>query len=145
MKILIIEDDPAMRGALFQMINNIGKHDISLISDGHNAVSLLADPAHNFDLVFIDLRMPRLTGDKVIEIIQDISQVHFVALTAHLSDFPKLPKHIRVIEKPFDYETIEEAIREREQTLQSQSKALPNHPPSMLKSPSSANRQPPAP
>jgi len=115
--ILIVEDDRFMRGMLFQMLNNIGKHEISLLTNGHNAVSLLADPRHGFDLVFIDLHMPRLSGDKVIHIIQDITQVNFVVLTGHPNDFPKLSRQITVLKKPVDFSTIEKVVTDIEKKL----------------------------
>ncbi len=123
MNILIVDDDRFMRGMLFQMVNNIAKHEVSFVTNGHSAVSLLVDPVHGFDLVFIDLRMPRLNGDKVIEIIQDMmTNVHFVVLTGRPSDFPNLPKHIQIVQKPFDYSVIEQIIRGKESSLKGRCK-----------------------
>ena len=117
MNILVVEDDRFMRGMLFQMMNHIGKHDVSFVTNGHNAVSLLGDPSHGFDLVFIDLHMPRLTGDKVIQIVQDIVHTNFVVVTGHPQAFQNPPKHVQFIRKPFDYNVIEGIIAETEKKL----------------------------
>ena len=122
MNILIVEDDRFTRGMLFQMVSNIGEHDVSVVTNGRSAVSLLADPAHGFDLVFIDMYMPHLNGDKVIEIIQDVAKVHFVVLTGHPLDFPKLPGHIQIVRKPANYKLIQHVIQERENNFKSQRK-----------------------
>lgn len=114
MNILIIDDDPYMRGMLFQIIKSIGKHEVSLLTNGYNAASLLADPQHGFDLVFIDSRMPRLSGGKVIEIIQDFIKVNFVVLTGHPEDITIKAKNIKVFKKPIDYTLIEKLILEAE-------------------------------
>ncbi len=114
MNILIVDDDPHTRGMLFQLLHGMG-HEVSVLANGHNAVSLLADPQHGVDLVFLDLEMPRLTGDKVIEVIKDIVQVHFVIVTGNST--PKLPNHIQIIEKPFDLSAIEQVVYEREKDL----------------------------
>jgi YesN/AraC family two-component response regulator len=119
MNILIVEDDRFMRGMLFQMIGTMGKHEVSCITNGHNAACLLADPAHGYDLVLIDLRMPRLTGDKVIELIKDIAQVHFIVLSGHPEEFPHLPKHIKVVKKPVDYTTVEKLLHDVEKKSRS--------------------------
>ena len=117
MNILVVEDDRFLRGMLFQMINNIGHHEVSFLTNGHNALSLLADPQHGFHLVFIDLRMPRLNGDRVIDIIKDIAEVNFVMLTGHPQDYSRPPKHIKIIKKPFDYKVIENIIHQTEKSL----------------------------
>lgn len=119
MNILIVDDDRFIRSMLSQMLNNIGKHEVSIVTNGHNAVSLLADPSHGFDIVFLDLQMPRLGGDQVINIIQDIARVNFVILTGRPNEFPKLPKQIKLIKKPFDYSMIENVVLDTEKRLKS--------------------------
>jgi DNA-binding NtrC family response regulator len=119
MHILVVEDDRFMRGMMFQMLNNIGKHEVSLLTNGHHAVNLLADPNHGIDLVFLDLQMPRLTGDKVIESIQGIAKVNFVILSGHPEEFPQLPKHIRILKKPVDFTVIEKLVTGLEKILKS--------------------------
>lgn len=67
MKILIVDDDPAIRLLLFTVFGD--NHEVSVLCDGHNAVSVLSDPNHQFDVVLLDLKMPRLSGEMVLEFL----------------------------------------------------------------------------
>jgi DNA-binding response OmpR family regulator len=67
MKILIVDDDPAIRLLLFTVFGD--DHEVSVLCDGHNAVSVLSDPNHQFDVVLLDLKMPRLSGEMVLEFL----------------------------------------------------------------------------
>ena len=106
MNILIVEDDRRARNLLFDMINSMGNHDVSVLTNGRNAVALLADPEHNFDLVFLDLHMPRMDGQDVIQILSDIVKINIVVITGDASRFPNLPSHIPVISKPYTHSMI---------------------------------------
>lgn len=128
MNILVVEDDRFLRGMLFQMMNHIGKHDVSFVTNGHNALSLLADPSHGFDLVFIDLHMPRMTGDKVIRIVQEIVDTNFVVVTGHPDAVQNPPRHVRVVPKPFDFNVIESIIRDTEQEIRARKQASQKNP-----------------
>lgn len=67
MKLLIVDDDPAIRLLLFTVFGD--DHEVSVLCDGHNAVSVLSDPNHQFDVVLLDLKMPRLSGEMVLEFL----------------------------------------------------------------------------
>jgi DNA-binding NtrC family response regulator len=118
MNILIIEDDRLVRNMLYEMIGASGDHDVSVLTNGHNALSLLADPKHGFDLVFLDLKMPRLGGLAVIETLQSMLKINFVIVTADPTELPKLPSNIRLIVKPFTVDAIERVIAATQQHLQ---------------------------
>jgi DNA-binding response OmpR family regulator len=62
MKILVVEDELALREGLVDLLRGDG-HDIAAAADGHVAVERgLAEP---FDLVVLDLMLPRLDGIEV--------------------------------------------------------------------------------
>jgi CheY-like chemotaxis protein len=125
MNILIVDDDRKTRSVLYEMINASGNHLISVLTNGHSAVNLLADPQHGFDLVFLDLHMPRVNGRRVMEILQDIVQVNFVVITADPSRFGPLPPHVKVLTKPVTCSSILQVLKEEELRLMSRTRVAP--------------------
>jgi len=104
MKILIVDDDPAIRLLLFTVFGE--DHDVSVLCDGHNAVSVLSDPNHQFDVVLLDLKMPRLSGEMVLEFLagwQNIKTKFIIVSGFHEEarhfDYPNL---VATLAKPFN-------------------------------------------
>ena len=64
MRILLAEDDVSLRRGLHQVLKAAG-HQISVAEDGSHADTLLA--AEDFDLVVLDLGLPRMDGLTVLE------------------------------------------------------------------------------
>ncbi|MBI1396754.1 MAG: response regulator [Betaproteobacteria bacterium] len=64
MRILVAEDDPTLRKGLFQVLGEIG-HTAVTVADGDHADLLLA--TEPFDLVVLDLGLPRMDGLTVLE------------------------------------------------------------------------------
>ncbi len=104
MKILIVDDDPAIRLLLFTVFGE--EHEVSVLCDGHNAVSVLSDPNHQFDVVLLDLKMPRLSGEMVLEFLSGWQNIKtkfiilsgFIEEAAHL----KYSNLIATLGKPFN-------------------------------------------
>ncbi len=69
LKILIVEDSPAMRQLLALAVRRRAGVEVQEAPDGLAALKLLAN-AH-FDLVFVDLNMPILDGMKLIKKIRE--------------------------------------------------------------------------
>ena len=103
MNVLIVDDDIQVCRTLYTIVSR--KHNTSILSNGHNAVACLADPAHGFDLVMIDINMPRLSGKDVIDVLKDIVDVNFVIITGDPNVAPALRKY-DVLQKPFDMNTL---------------------------------------
>ena len=104
MKILIVDDDPAIRLLLFTVFGE--QHDVSVLCDGHNAVSLLSDPNHQFDVVLLDLKMPRLSGEMVLEFLsgwQNIKTKFIIVSGFHEeAQHLKYSNLIATLAKPFN-------------------------------------------
>jgi DNA-binding response OmpR family regulator len=103
MKILVVDDDPAIRSLLLTIFGD--NHEVSLLCDGHNAVSVLSDPNHDFDFVIIDYKMPRLSGEKVMELLaawQNI-KTKFILISGYTfeQDHFRYPNLIACLAKPF--------------------------------------------
>ena len=70
MKILIADDDPVSRTLLAKIVETLPDHQVTEVSDGHAAWALLDDPARSFDVVFVDLLMPRVDGFELLKRIR---------------------------------------------------------------------------
>jgi len=74
MRILIVDDNPVMRAGLNSLLRSIdGIDDVVEASDGHQALTILASTS--IDLVFLDVRMPGLSGLAVLEQIRGVPAV----------------------------------------------------------------------
>lgn len=70
MKILIADDDPVSRTVLAKIIATEPDHQITVAEDGRAAWALLDDPARSFDVVFLDLSMPKMDGFECLKRIK---------------------------------------------------------------------------
>jgi two-component system chemotaxis response regulator CheY len=60
-KVLIVEDSPLVR-KMYGLALSPREHELTTAEDGRRALELLSDPAHGFDLILLDLRMPDMDG-----------------------------------------------------------------------------------
>src|SRR5205809_568233 len=67
MKILIADDDPVSRTVLAKIIASQEDHQTTVAEDGREAWALLDDAARSFDVVFLDLSMPKLDGFELLK------------------------------------------------------------------------------
>ena len=63
-KILVVDDDDLSRSYLSEALQRNG-YSVDNASDGQEAVSLT--DKQNYDMIFLDMRMPRMGGLKVLE------------------------------------------------------------------------------
>jgi two-component system, OmpR family, response regulator RegX3 len=78
-RILVVDDEPAIVDAVAYALEGEG-YEVASRSDGQEALSLaLAEP---FDLVVLDLRLPRLSGTEVCRRLRAESDIPIVMLTA---------------------------------------------------------------
>ena len=78
-KILIVEDDLAIQALLHDFIQEAG-YSVELASDGVEALSRFSE--QNFDLVLLDIMLPKIDGYGVCELIRKQSDVPIIMLTA---------------------------------------------------------------
>jgi CheY-like chemotaxis protein len=71
MKILIAEDEALHRDLLGSILAQWPEHQVTLVHDGLAALDLLTDPKKLFDLVFLDLKMPRLGGLELLQRLRE--------------------------------------------------------------------------
>ena len=116
MKILVVDDDPAIRSLLLTIFSD--NHEVSLLCDGHNAVSELSDPNHDFDSVIIDYKMPRLSGEKVMELLSDWQNIKtkFILISGYTFEENRFryPNLIACLSKPFSMKELVALVEEPE-------------------------------
>lgn len=77
--ILIVEDDLDIQDLLRNFLHEVG-YEITIASDGMEAIALFSS-AH-FDLILLDIMLPKIDGFTVCELIRKQSQVPIIMLTA---------------------------------------------------------------
>ena len=68
-KILVADDSAVMQNVLKKMLVGIGCRDVRTVANGQAAWELL-ESERDFELVFADLRMPRLSGLALLDRIR---------------------------------------------------------------------------
>jgi CheY-like chemotaxis protein len=107
-KILVIDDDLAIR-VLLQAVLKRMKFEVVLAEDGVSGLEKLRQNG-NFDLVLLDLMMPRINGYEFIETVSrefPDGRPHIIVFTAAgQRGVEKIPEHTvcNAILKPFDLE-----------------------------------------
>lgn len=114
-RILVIDDDLAIR-VLLQAVLRRMKFDVELAEDGQAGLDRLQQNG-GFDLILLDLMMPRVNGYEFIERIKDVPfeghRPHIIVFTAAgKRGVDKIPADAvcNSILKPFDLEKFIEMI-----------------------------------
>ncbi|MGC6767108.1 response regulator transcription factor [Enterococcus sp. LJL51] len=109
-KILIVEDDENICQLLTHLFQD--KYNLTLVHTGTEAVLLISD--QRFDLVLLDLMLPGVTGESVLQMITKQNSVPVIIMTA-VNDKKKTVELLKngaadYITKPFDIEELEARI-----------------------------------
>ena len=78
-KILVVEDDLDIQELLQNFLQESG-YDITVVNDGLEAINLFSDD--DFDLILLDILLPKIDGFSVCEFIRKKSQIPIIILTA---------------------------------------------------------------
>ncbi|MCK4421204.1 sigma-54-dependent Fis family transcriptional regulator [candidate division WOR-3 bacterium] len=68
LNILVVDDEEAMRDALYEMLHRKG-HNVTVARDGYRGLKLL--DSKDFDIVILDLKMPGISGMEVLSEIKN--------------------------------------------------------------------------
>ena len=115
LKILVVDDDTLNQQMMKVLLEHWG-HEVSVAADGLEAVDCVL--ANQFDLVFMDLQMPRMGGldasRKIRELEDRRRQTFIVALTAsYQPDAGKKMLEVGIdnyIAKPFEVEHVKQLL-----------------------------------
>ena len=78
-RILVFEDETVIRDAVSAYLER-ENYTVRGVGDGQSAVEEFEK--HSFDLVILDLMLPKLSGERVCRAIRDVSNVPIIMLTA---------------------------------------------------------------
>lgn len=79
MRILLVEDEKAIRDAVAAYLEREG-YLVTAVGDGEAALEEFSK--HHFDLVILDLMLPRVPGERVCRVIRDNADTPIIMLTA---------------------------------------------------------------
>lgn len=120
MNVLMIEDEQVLRQITTSLLEQYGeKHgvkvNVTAMDDPVEGLFESTTRGDQYDLILLDVRLPRLTGD---EIYQSLSHVHpelldrILFVTSYRDDlkhrFPDT--ELRILDKPFNYDRFEQSI-----------------------------------
>lgn len=116
-RILIIDDNEAVRGLLALMLRRMG-HQVVPVGDGETGLALFR--AHPFDLVFTDWMMPTMGGFEVVSQTRALSrEVGIVAVSGRvgLEADPAFQRahalgELRILRKPFPSPMLREVVEQ---------------------------------
>ncbi|MCR5176055.1 MAG: response regulator [Anaerovibrio sp.] len=125
MKILIAEDDRISRSFLQKFMSGYGEVEVAV--DGMDAIDLYMDAIKDkapFDLLCLDIMMPKVDGLKVLKVIRQLEmqnnqiggkKIKIIMMTA-LADVGYVDEAFRLgcdayASKPIDTEKVEEAMK----------------------------------
>jgi len=118
LKILLVEDDIASRFMMSEMLDDIGA-DCFEASDGQVCIDVLSEQTTAFDVVLMDLHMPRKSGLEALKEIRSFPRnpprdVAVIAVTAdegwHDLDRAQAVGFDDVLEKPVSRASVQRAL-----------------------------------
>jgi len=121
-KILVVDDDDLSRSYLSEALQRNG-YSVDNASDGQEAVSLT--DKQNYDMVFLDMRMPRMSGLKVLERVKKTAKETTVVIMTAYGSIESAVEAMRkgaydYIIKPFSLDNIElllKRVQERQKLI----------------------------
>jgi len=132
--VLVVDDELNLRDSLAELITGEGFR-VTLAADGEEAVTLLRQDSFEPDVVFLDVRMPKLDGLEVLQIIQAerLTGAPIVVISA-FGDSSKMIEAMRLgaydyVTKPLDLDEIlsilHRAAEQRRLSQSAEAKRLP--------------------
>ena len=86
-RILLVEDEKVIRDAVAAYLER-ENYIVRGVGDGQSAVEEFEK--HSFDLIILDLMLPKLSGERVCRAIRETSNVPIIMLTAKGDDMDKI-------------------------------------------------------
>jgi CheY-like chemotaxis protein len=107
-RLLIVDDDADIIEALAIMLQD--RHQVHTASNGLEALQLLQ--THAFDAIVLDLMMPHMDGETLIERARDAGITIPIVLASASADVPSLAARLGVehVLKPYDVGALEEKL-----------------------------------
>ena len=118
-KILIAEDEIDIREGISEYLSEVG-YDVMVAEDGQEGIDLFK--SNEFDLVLLDIMLPKINGFGVLSQIREISDVPVMMLTAMTDDYSQImsfnEKADDYITKPFSVVVLHKRIEALQRRIQ---------------------------
>ena len=118
-KILIVEDEIDIREGISEYLSEVG-YDVMVAEDGQEGIDLFK--SNEFDLVLLDIMLPKINGFGVLSQIREISDVPVMMLTAMTDDYSQImsfnEKAEDYITKPFSVVVLHKRIEALQRRIQ---------------------------
>lgn len=118
-KILIVEDEIDIREGISEYLSEVG-YDVMVAEDGQEGIDLFK--SNEFDLVLLDIMLPKINGFGVFSQIREISDVPVMMLTAMTDDYSQImsfnEKADDYITKPFSVVVLHKRIEALQRRIQ---------------------------
>ena len=118
-KILIVEDEIDIREGISKYLSEVG-YDVMVAEDGQEGIDLFK--SNEFDLVLLDIMLPKINGFGVLSQIREISDVPVMMLTAMTDDYSQImsfnEKADDYITKPFSVVVLHKRIEALQRRIQ---------------------------
>lgn len=113
-KILIVDDEASLTTLLKEALQELGPYEVDLAFDGVEAINLIQKIL--YDVVVLDMKMPRVDGTEVLKFIQEHSPSSQVIILSQFADLKMAVESTKlgayeVLSKPYDIDQIEQTIQ----------------------------------
>jgi two-component system response regulator TctD len=107
-RLLVVDDDADILEALTAVLED--RHEVATAHNGLQALTLLQ--TQSFDAVVLDLMMPQMDGETLIEHMRQAAIAVPVVLASASADITVLADRLGVehVSKPYDVSTLEEKL-----------------------------------
>jgi len=112
--ILLVDDDPLVRETTEEFLQDLG-HEVVTAVDGQDAVEIVEEDTERFDVIIMDMVMPRMNGLAAVRYIRALNaDVPVIFATAYdrslsLEDAEKFERSV-LVSKPFNPEDLNHLI-----------------------------------
>ena len=110
-RILIVDDEVDLCEEFSKLLSE-DRHEVDIAENGMIALAKLEH--RDYDLVFLDVLMPKMEGREVLESIRKKSQIPVAIISAYLSPDKEKEAHklgaVACFRKPFDLKVIRKLI-----------------------------------
>jgi len=112
-QILIVDDEISLTALLQEELQEIGQFEVTLAYDGAEAINLIQKKL--YDVVLLDMKMPRVDGSEVLKYIQEHSPSSQVIILSQYADLKMAVETTKlgayeVLSKPYDFDQVEQTI-----------------------------------
>lgn len=107
LKILIVDDKKDVTGTLFDMLEVLGYKDITVLNSSGEVLPLIKK--NKYDVLFLDIFMPDISGEKIFDELKDNEDLAIIILTGKIEDKSKYlneKKAFGFVGKPFSLNDI---------------------------------------